>query len=239
MNRSPWTGADLAYLRQHYADTPTAEIAAHLGRTMSAVWARAAELGLTKSAAALRANGARVSQLPATVATRFRPGNRAWNAGTNYVAGGRSAETRYKAGNLNGRAAELAMPVGSYRINGDGYLDRKIGTTPGPSHRRWHPVHRLVWEAAHGPVPAGHVVVFRPGRRTTVLADITLDAVELVSRRELMARNTVHRLPKEVADAVQLIGAINRQLNKRIRRNEESNGRSEEPPVCDTRSVAG
>ena len=29
-----------------------------------------------------------------------------------------------------------------------------------------------------------------------------------------MRRNTLHRLPKEVAQAIQLVGAINRKLNR-------------------------
>jgi hypothetical protein len=39
----------------------------------------------------------------------------------------------------------------------------------GALYRNWVAVHRLVWEQAHGPVPPGHIVVFRPGRHTTDL----------------------------------------------------------------------
>lgn len=133
-----------------------------------------------------------------------------WNKGRPFDAGGRSVDTRFRAGNR----PQTWVPIGSRRVNSDGVLDRKI-TDTGYAPRDWRAVHRMVWEAAHGDVPPGHVVVFRPGRRTTVEADITLDAVELVSRAELMRRNSVHRLPREVAQAVQLIGAVNRQINER------------------------
>ncbi len=44
---------------------------------------------------------------------------------------------------------------------------------------------------------------------------ITLDRLECITRRENMARNTVHNLPKELARLVQLQGAVKRQINKR------------------------
>jgi len=101
----------------------------------------------------------------------------------------------------------------------DGYLERKVTDDPSfVPNRRWVSVHRLVWEAAHGPVPQGHAVVFLPGRRTADLASITLDGLELVSRAELMRRNSYHtRYPKEVAQLIQLKGALNRKINRRSR----------------------
>jgi hypothetical protein len=78
-----------------------------------------------------------------------------------------------------------------------------------------------VWIEAHGPVPAGHAVCFKPGRRSTVLEEITLDALDLVHRRDLMQRNSVHRLPKPLAQLVQLRGALNRKINARERAREE------------------
>jgi hypothetical protein len=153
-------------------------------------------------------------------ATQFKRGQTSWNKGIRYVAGGRSAETRFRKGERNGVAARRWVPVGSYRVNGDGYLDRKV-TDDGRGPRDWIGVHRLVWMEANGPIPAGHVVVFRPGRRTTELAQITPDALELVTRRELMARNTLHRYPKPIAQMIQLRGALNRQINRRARSAEQ------------------
>lgn len=74
------------------------------------------------------------------------------------------------------------------------------------------------WRGPAGRGTAWHgVVVFRAGRRTTDPALITPDALELVTREELMRRNTVHRLPREVAQAVQLVGALRRQINRRTK----------------------
>lgn len=149
--------------------------------------------------------------------TRFQPGQAAWNKGLHYQPGGRSEETRFKPGRP-ASAARNYRPVGSLRLSRDGCLERKVTDDPSvvPA-KRWVGVHRLVWSAAHGPVPDGHAVAFLPGRRTTIEAEITLDALELVTRQELMQRNTYHNYGPEIAKAIQLRGAINRQINKRAK----------------------
>lgn len=222
--RQLWTEDQIAWLIALYPDVPAADVAEALQRPVGTVYARAKQLGLQKSAE-FNASPASGRCLPGNDSKglngRFRPGAAPWNKGKHWVAGGRSAETRFKSGQLNGRAAKLVLPVGTYRVNGDGYLDRKVGTTPGAPHLRWHPVHRLVWEAAHGPVPPGHVVVFKARMRTAVLEEITLDRLELVTRAELMRRNTVHNLPKPLAQLVQLRGALVRQINRRTREKQD------------------
>jgi hypothetical protein len=145
-------------------------------------------------------------------ATRFKPGQSSWNKGVSYQAGGRSPETRFKPGTLNGKAQTLYQPVGTLRINCDGYLDRKI-TDDGPPHKRWVAVHRLVWIEAHGEIPPGHVVVFLPGRKTTVLEQITADALECIRRRDLVARNTIHRYPPALKQAIRLAAKLKRTID--------------------------
>lgn len=71
---------------------------------------------------------------------------------------------QFKKGTLNGAAAHNYVPVGSLRWSKDGYLERKVTDDPDlvPA-RRWVGEHRLMWEAAHGPIPDGHVVMFLDG----------------------------------------------------------------------------
>lgn len=89
--------------------------------------------------------------------------------------------------------------------------------------RRWIPVHRLVWEAAHGPIPSGHAVVFRPGQHSVDERAITLDKLELVTRAELMRRNSYHtNYPPELKKLVQLRGALVRKINHRSRKETQS-----------------
>lgn len=221
-HRRFWTAAELDILRELYPDTPTAQLAERFGRSVGQVYQAAARYGLRKSDAYLASPAACRMRRGDQVgwAHRFAPGAEPWNKGLKGSTGHhpRSKATQFRPGTLNGRAAQHVVPVGSYRVNDDGYLDRKVSDQPGPQTLRWRAVHRLVWEAAHGHVPAGHAVVFRPGRRTTDPDLITLDALELVTRAELMRRNSVHiRCPPELARVVQLRGALQRQINRRAK----------------------
>lgn len=153
---------------------------------------------------------------PNSVATQFKPGQTPWNKGTHYQAGGRSAETRFRPGQLRGVALHNYVPIGTLRITADGLLERKITDDPAlyPA-RRWVAVHRLVWQAAHGPIPDGHIVVFKPGQATTVEAEITPERLECITRRENMRRNNLHtRMPTDMVRLYQLKGAITRQVNR-------------------------
>jgi len=110
------------------------------------------------------------------VSTRFVKGQAAHNSGKKgWQPGGRSVETQFKPGcSLNRK------PVGSERVGYDGYHWVK---TADP--RTWRMKHRLVWEAANGPVPDGHVIVFADGDRSNT----GLGNLLLISRRELAVMN--------------------------------------------------
>lgn len=199
----------------------TARLAALLGRSVVSIYQRAQIWGIKKSEAydARKKAVERRNLLKAGVAYRFTAGHAPANKGLRRpgYAPGRMSATQFKKGRPPSEARNY-KPIGSYRINGDGYLDRKLSDT-GVPRKRWQPVHRLVWMAANGPIPAGHAVAFKPGRETTELDAITVDAVELVTRSQLMLRNSYHtNYPKEIAKLIQLRGAIQRQINRRRRR---------------------
>lgn len=206
-------------LRQHYADTTTATLAQALGRTAGQVYQAADRYGLKKSAAYLESDAACRLRRGDNVGAdyRFTKGQAAWNKGVKGVVGVQEAcrATQFKPGRPAHEARNY-QPIGTLRVSKDGYLERKVTDDPGvyPA-RRWVAVHRLVWEAANGPVPTGCIVVFKPGRKTTDVDAVTTDAIECITRRENMLRNTYHRYGPEVAKLVQLRGAITRQINKR------------------------
>lgn len=217
--RRKWTDADIAIIRAHYADKPTKAVAAMLGCSVSAVYNQAFNLGIKKSQIFWDSDTTtrmkRGHQDPRMASTRFKTGNVPWNAGCKgWQAGGRSAETQF----TTGMSPPNTMPVGSLRIvtsnTGVAQLERKISTQSGASHFRWRSVHRLVWEAAHGPVPPGHIVVFKPGMKTLVEAEITLDKVDCISRAENVRRNDPGTGNPVMKGLYQLKGAITRQINR-------------------------
>ena len=90
-------------------------------------------------------------------------------------------------------------------------FSRKIRDGPGGfgNPRTWELVHQRVWRAAHGAVPAGHAVVFKDGdKRNTKLGNL-----ELVTRAELMRRNSIHtrRSPAE-KEAIYALIAVKRMI---------------------------
>jgi len=213
--RRVWTTEEVETIQQRYPNERTADIAASMGITEAMVYRKAGALGLTKSAEYLASPAACRLRRGDNVGaeTRFKPGQRVWNKGKHFTAGGRSAETRFKPG----QGPHNTLPIGTYRLDKDGTLQRKISNDKGNNSKRWRGVHELVWVEKNGPVPAKHIVVFKPGLRTAVLEDITIDAVECISLAENMKRNTRHNLPKELSDLMQLRGAITRQINRRMK----------------------
>lgn len=210
-----WKECEEEFLRQNYADSLTVDLAQVLGMTIKRILAKANAMGLRKTTELIAATARERTSRPGhgSHKTRIQPGQAPWNKGTNFVSGGRSAETRFKPGNR----PSTWVPVGSYRIV-EGNLERKVNDLPGPNTVRWKPVARLVWEAAHGPIPPGHAVVFKPGRKTTDAALITLDALELLTREQLMQRNTIHRYPPEFADLARLKGQLMKAINHRTKK---------------------
>jgi hypothetical protein len=208
-----WTPAEEEIMRTHYAHTLTVELARQFGCAPKRVLAKANAMGLHKSVALIAEMARQRTLQPdhGSRRTQIKPGQEPWNKGTHFVAGGRSAETRFKPGSK----PHTWVPVGSCRVAPDGVLEQKVNDLPGPNSVRWKPVARLVWEAEHGPIPAGYSVVFKRGRQTTDRELITLDALECLSRSELMARNSLHNYPKEIVGAVLLLGAMKRKIRER------------------------
>lgn len=209
--RRPWTEAELELLRRHFSDSKTDDIARALGRSYSSVAQKALGLGLEKSKAWLNSPASGRTDGKVGVQTRLHLGQQPWNKGMKGLDIG-GMGTRFQAGHK----PHTWQPIGSHRITKDGYLQRKV-TDTGSTPHDWKSVHQLMWEAANGPVPPGHVVIFKPGRKTTEPDAIKTEHLELVSRSELMRRNTVHRYPKEIADLMRLRGVVNRTINKRMK----------------------
>lgn len=212
-----WSEEDMRFLIQMYPDHPAEWVARQLGRPLPAVYAMASKLNLYKSGTFVssEASGRIRKGQRLSTPTQFKPGHRTWNKGTRFIAGGRAEQTRFKPGRPPHEAHNY-RPIGSLRLSKDGYLERKVtdDQSIAPA-RRWVGVHRLVWIDALGPIPPGHSVTFLPGRFTTDPEQITPDALELVTRQELMRRNTIARYPAELRWTMRLLGKLNKTIEER------------------------
>lgn len=218
-----WLEWEVEFVRRFFADHATEALAVVLGASPERIRAKAFSRGLHKNRDLVSHEAAVRSGRPGHggKAHRFPKGHVPANKGIRHPKGwapGRMAETQFKKGTKPGNT----MPVGSFRVASDGYLEVKITNDPGPPKVRWRAVHRIVWAFANGPTPAGHVIAFKPGRRTTDLALITLDALELASKRDIMARNTIHNLP----DCLKEVCLLSALLTRTIRQaKEQAKGR--------------
>lgn len=222
MKRKAWTVAEDKALSSLYAELSATECAAELGRTVSSIQQRVSLLGLSKSAKWIAkrarqrwAEGRHEGSRKGHFAKGAEPFNKgvpmaSWNPNSDACKA-----TQFRKGQVSGRARELLKPIGTLRVVKGGTLERKVSNDGPYPAARWRSVHRLVWEAAHGPMPRGHLVVFKPGMATAVESEITLDRLELVSRAENMRRNSYHTRYPELAGLIQLRGALNRKINNR------------------------
>jgi hypothetical protein len=106
---------------------------------------------------------------------RYQPGSTPYTKGKKkYWSGGE--ESQFK----KGHKPYNYMPVGSERINGEGYIDIKIADP-----NIWRGKHLILWEQHNGSVPKGHAVLFGDGNRMNV----DIDNLVLVTRAQLAILN--------------------------------------------------
>lgn len=209
--RKHWTPQEEDQLRSLYPTSPMTSLVEILGRPITSIRSKAKLLGVRRAPSffAGQHSGRLQSGSTTGAASQFRKGNQPWNKGKAVTAGGRSAETRFKPGTLQGKAAILAQPVGTERVTQDGIRQRKI-TAEGPMHRRWRAVHAILWEETNGPIPRGHVVIFKDKN----CQNIVLENLELVTRQELMQRNSIHRYPEELKTTIRQLGKLKRAISE-------------------------
>jgi hypothetical protein len=218
-----WREWELALLRVHYPHVPTEPIAAALGRPLKTVHSKAIALGLKKTRELIATIASERTRRPGHggQAHQFKPGLVPWNKGTKGLVGTQPAcrATQFKPGSR----PHTWVPVGSFRVSADGVLELKVHDEPGDHNKvkRWRNFSQVVWERDVGPIPAGHIVVFKPGQRTTEPQLVTADRLECISRAENVRRNSVHQLPPELRELVHLRGRLSRAINTKARQGQE------------------
>lgn len=219
-----WTEAEKRKLRRLYADTGTAELAEMFGRSYSGVYGVASQMGLKKSPEyikkLLEIEGEKLKVAGAK--SRFKKGNippqKGKKPSEKVMAGLR--KNMFRKGNI----PHNVKHDGYERVNVDGYIEVRV------SIGKYAQKHRLIWEQAYGKVPEGFIVSFKDGNRL----NCTLENLHLITRQDIMARNSYHRLPGELKDAIRLVGKIKKHIHGK-----EQNRGSEEPSVRDAGGVAG
>ncbi len=208
--------AALELVRRNYATCRTADLAEALGVAYHQVGRLALKLGLRKDEAWLNSPAGGRTDGTKGLGTRFQPGMVPANKGRKLGPDWCKA-TQFKPG----QKPRNYKPVGALRVQSTGYLQIKLTDTGYPP-ADWVMYHRHVWEQAHGPVPDGHVVAFKDGRRRTRPEEITVEVLQCITRVQHMQRHSFHQYGPEVAGVVQLRSVLTRTIRRKKKETQEA-----------------
>lgn len=134
---------------------------------------------------------------------QFKKGMIPWNKGMKGLPlKGKMKDSQFRPGNqpANWR------PVGSTRVNVEGYIEIKVAE----GMHQYRLLHREIWKQLNGRYPPkGSALIFIDGNRQ----NCDISNLKLVTRKELMLMNTVHRLPENLKEVIRLKGVLKRKIN--------------------------
>ena len=140
-----------------------------------------------------------------SVANQFKPGHTPHNKGKQISAEiyEKVAPTMFKKGNK----PHNTKPNGTINIRADtqGRLYQYIKI----KDCQWELLQRYVWTQANGEIPPGSVVIFLDGN----YLNCELNNLQVISRRENMARNTIQRYPAELQEIMKLTSKLKLKTN--------------------------
>ena len=140
-----------------------------------------------------------------SVANQFKPGHTPHNKGKQISAEiyEKVAPTMFKKGNK----PHNTKPNGTINIRADksGRLYQYIKI----KDCQWELLQRYVWTQANGEIPPGSVVIFLDGN----YLNCDISNLQVISRRENMARNTIQRYPAELQEVMKLTCKLKRKTN--------------------------
>jgi len=187
-----------------YPHHSTKYIAELLGVSITKVYNTAWAANVKKSAEyMLTPESGRI--IEPSVANQFKPGHTPHNKGKQISAEiyEKVAPTMFKKGNK----PHNTKPNGTINIRADksGRLYQYIKI----KDSQWELLQRHVWTQANGEIPPGSVVIFLDGN----YLNCELNNLQVISRRENMARNTIQRYPAELQEVMKLTSKLKRKTN--------------------------
>lgn len=140
---------------------------------------------------------------------KFKKGSIPVNKGTKGFM--KPNRTSFKKGNR----PKNWVPVGSERIDTDGYVDIKIAEP-----HKWKQKHHILWEQQNGPIPEGYVLVFKDSNKQNV----SLENIAVISRSELLIMNKnmlIFENPKLTESGLLVARIMDKTNKKRKKKNHE------------------
>jgi hypothetical protein len=133
----------------------------------------------------------------------FEPGQESWNKGKKGLnTGGEKGWFKKGAVPINYK------PVGSERVNADGYVEVKVSDP-----NKWALKHRIVYQQHFGDIPKGHNVSFRDNN------PLNIDPSNLIliskAQNAIINKMKLSNVPAEAKDGVLLIADLTMAINKK------------------------
>ena len=170
-NMHKWTREEEQFLRDNVKGIPLSELTDRFNK----------HFALDLSRNSIRARKKRLG-LKSGINTCFVKGQQSFNKGLKWddympkESQDRSRQTTFKKGNvsINHR------PVGSERVNVDGYVEIKVAEP-----NKWDLKQRVVYELHNGPIPEGYNIIFLDGNRLNT----DISNLMMVSKAEALVMN--------------------------------------------------
>lgn len=110
-----------------------------------------------------------------------------------------------------GRLPQNHRPVGSERVNINGYIEIKVAEP-----NKWQFKHRYIYEQINGPIPKGKKVIFLDGNRL----NFSLDNLQIISSEEslIMNQRKYFSNNKNLTQTGALVAKVINQMRKKTKR---------------------
>lgn len=189
-----WIGEKLSKLKELYAETTNVELAKIFDVSESCIGGAAFKYRLLKS--------------PEHIVRErkgcFPKGNTTWNKGMKGQRIAGSEKGWFKKGGLPHNTKEDGAVSVRYDKNNVPHRFVRIAL------RQWIGEHIFVWQNAHGIVPDGGVVRHINGDTL----DNRLENLELITKGENMARNTIINYPADLQQTIRVLGKLKRKIKE-------------------------
>lgn len=84
------------------------------------------------------------------------------------------------------------------------------------SKKGWARVARETWKKHHGDYPPPNMaVILLNGKNLDLASNQDINNLTLISRQQLMQRNSVHNLPKPIKDVIAIKRRVTRIINEK------------------------
>jgi hypothetical protein len=193
------------YIIENYPDNYTDEISQYLGLTKSTVYNIANQYGLKKSEIWKEKDRVFRKKILTKYGKdyRFEKGHTPKNKGAKLAP--EVVKKMEKSFFKKGSKPHNIKYDGHERVSKEGYVLVRV------SIGRYMPKHQHIWRQLHGDIPKGHVVIFKDKDKR----NFDINNLVLISRSELMKRNTIHNYPSEIKQCIKIISKIKKRINEK------------------------